>query len=349
MKSNVLFFVLLVSSIGTLHAQFKINANSIFKAKGTISTNALVNNASAQTNLSEAQLTLLGGDQSVTTSQTILVSTLKIDQGGRKTLSGNWEVNGTLQLVNGIISVGNNAQLLYTGTQTTEGNNNSFVDGYFVLRGSGRKFFPIGTGNVYAPAILEASPDSEVGMRTVSGDAGVILPEGVSANFAGHYWELSDATNSPVSLSLNGLGSFLDSSRPIVLEASAPSATAQSLSGTFSGSFVTSIENATQTILVIGKAAEFSLVIHDLITPFTIDAVNDKLTIENIELTSENKVKLLDRWGVVAAEWKNYTNETEYDFSTLSPGNYVCLVEYSYPGESNRLTAKGMVTVLKTK
>lgn len=348
MKSIILFHVLMGVSLGTLQAQFKINANSVFKAKGTISTNALVNNASAQTDLTETQLTLLGGDQSITSSQTIVVSSLKVDEGGKKLLGGNWEVNA-LQLINGIVVVGNNARLLYTGTQPAEGNSNSFVDGYFVLKGSGRKFFPIGTGSVYAPAALEASPDDEVAMRVVSGDAGVILPEGVSASFPDHYWELSSIANSPVSLSLNGLGSFLDSSSPAVLEASAPGASAQSLSGTFSGSFVTSVERVTQPILVIGKAAEFTLVIHDLITPFTIDAANDKLVIENIELTTDNTVKLLDRWGVVAAEWTNYNNVTEYDFSALSPGNYVCLVEYSYPGQTNRLTAKGMVTILKSK
>ena len=348
MKSIVLFHVLMGVSISTLQAQFKINANSVFKAKGTISTNALVNNASAQTNLSEAQLTLLGGDQSITSSQAIVVSSLKIDEGGKKTLGGNWEVN-SLQLINGIVLVGNTARLLYTGTDPAEGNSNSFIDGYLVLKGSGRKFFPIGTGSVYAPAALDASPDGEVAMRVVSGNANLILPEGVSASFPDHYWEMSNIVNSPVSLSLNGLGSFLDSSRPAVLEAAAPGATAQSLSGTFSGSFITSIERVTQPILVIGKAAEFTLVIHDLITPFTIDDVNDKLVIENIELTSENTVKLLDRWGVVAGEWTNYNNTTEYDFSTLSPGNYVCLVEYSYPGETSRLTAKGMVTILKSK
>jgi hypothetical protein len=85
-----------------------------------------------------------------------------------------------------------------------------------------------------------------------------------------------------------------------------------------------------------------------MITPFTIDDKNDKLTIENIELVAENSVKLLDRWGVVAAQWENYSNEVEYDFSKLSPGNYVCIVEFTYPGESRKAIVKGIVTILKS-
>jgi hypothetical protein len=146
---------------------------------------------------------------------------------------------------------------------------------------------------------------------------------------------------------LNNIGSFLDGGVPVVLQATAAGGTAESLSGAANSSFVTSIGNVSQSILALGKETEFSLVIHDMITPFR-QEFNDKLVIENIDKVSGNKVKLLDRWGVVAVEWQNYTNDNNYDFSKLSPGNYICIVEYTYPGESRIVTAKGMVTILKT-
>jgi hypothetical protein len=132
------------------------------------------------------------------------------------------------------------------------------------------------------------------------------------------------------------------------LESDAVGGTANSLGGSISNSFVMSNDPSTKTILAVGKGAEFALVIHDMITPYTLDQVNDKLTIENIDLTESNNVKLLDRWGLIVKEWNNYTNDDGFDFSNLSPGNYVCVVEFSYPGTSERATAKSVVTILKS-
>jgi hypothetical protein len=132
-----------------------------------------------------------------------------------------------------------------------------------------------------------------------------------------------------------------------VLQASSGGGASTSLSGAANNSFVTSIENVTQSVVAIGKATEFNLVIHDLITPYRPE-FNDKLVIENIEKLSNNKVKLLDRWGMLVMEWRNYSNDNDYDFTRLPPGNYICIVEYTYPGEAKPVIAKGMVTILKS-
>jgi len=333
--------------VTSVYAQLKINANSVFKAKGTLSTSTQITNASASTNLSEADLNLVGTDQIVSTVQPLKVFNLKVDQGGAKTISGDWEVSNTMLLINGIVTIGPNAKLIYSGTQLSEGNSNSFVNGFLSVIGTGRKFFPIGTGTTYAPLLIESTSANQVGARAIAGNANVTLPEGVSELFTGHFWELDQTIDAPVQLSQNGLGDFLNGASPVVLEAPSTGAPAQSLSGSFSGTFISSVNNATQPILVIGKGAEFKLVIHDMITPYTLDEINDKLFIENIGQTTSNEVKLLDRWGNVVAEWNNFTNDVEYDFSKLSPGNYICLVTYSAQGQ-NAATAKGMVTILKS-
>lgn len=342
---KIIFLCLL--SVGTLHAQLKINTNSVFKAKGVITTTTQITNASANSDLTEMELNLIGTNQTLNTVQPAKMLNLKVDQGGSKTFTGEWEVSNTLQLVNGIVTIGPNGKLIYSGAQQSEGNSTSYVNGYLVVSGTGRKFYPIGTASTYAPLIIENTSTNQVGVRVIAGNANITLPEGVTEVFTGHYWEIDQSINSQIQLSQNGLDDFLNDANPVVLEAASTGSTAQSLNGSFSGSFIASVVNATQPILVIGKGAEFSLVIHDMITPYTLDELNDKLHIENIEQTISNNVKLLDRWGNVVKEWANFTNETDYDFSKLSPGNYICLVTYTAAGQVDA-TAKGIVTVLKS-
>ena len=330
-------------------SQIKINNNSKVVGAGVISTTAVITNSSPNVDFSQLELQLLGdNDQQIDTSQPMVLSALKVDQSGSTTLTGNLEVSGTIGLVNGIIRVGNSSTLLYSGSENPEGNSSSYIIGPLFRTAGGRILFPVGTPSGYLPVLIENFNGNEIGVSASDGDVALTLPEGVISYFTGHYWEFTDAPNSTVSLSLNGLDEFVSEGPPVVLGADAISSPATLLSGALSTGFVTSIDNVTQKIAAIGRTAEFKLIIHDMITPFTIDDKNDRLTIENIERVTENSVKLLDRWGVVVQQWENYSNDTEYDFSKLSPGNYICIVEFAYPGESRRATVKGIVTVLKS-
>ena len=93
----------------------------------------------------------------------------------------------------------------------------------------------------------------------------------------------------------------------------------------------------------------------DLITPFNSDNINDKLKIVNIEYTFENKVTLLDRWGVPVREWKNFRNFDDptnpntdtFDFTKLSPGNYICVLEYTLSADAPKEKLNQMISVLK--
>jgi hypothetical protein len=185
-----------------------------------------------------------------------------------------------------------------------------------------------------------------VGVRAIDGNPNITLPSDVNEIFTDHYWQTDQPVNANLLLSQNGLGSFLNNATPVVIQADAVNGVGESLGGSFDGSFITSRLPATLSVLVIGKAPEFSVVIHDMITPYTPDEINDKLYIENIEQAPSNTVKLIDRWGKLVKEWKNFTNDISYDFSSLSPGTYICLV--SYDGGSGIVNTQGMVTVLKS-
>lgn len=349
MRLRVSFVVISLCLSPLAYGQIKIHNNSAVKGSGVISTDGGITNSSPNVNLRDAELKLLhSGDQLVNTTRAIVIKDLHVDQGGIKTFAGSWEIAGTLSLINGIIKPDNAGKLLYSGTDAIEGNESSFVDGFLFRKGSGQLTYPIGIGSVYAPATIESAPDGEYGIRVFKPVTDLTVPPNVIGSFSEHQWEINGVVNSPVSLSLNGIGDFLEGGVPVVLQASAAGGTATSLSGSANSSSVTSIDNVTQSIVAIGKEVEFSLIIHDLITPFQA-GFNDKLVIENIEKVSDNKVTLLDRWGAIAVQWHNFKNEIEYDYSKLSPGNYICLIEYSYPGEVRKVTAKGMVTILKTK
>lgn len=351
-KTHIAIFSLSLSLLAhatTGLAQITVRSNSGVHARGQLTTNSSISNTGSTTDLAGVELILRGGTQQLSTTSPLRIKDLTIDQGSTKTLVGNWEVTGTLSLISGVVTIGNNGKLLYSGTARPEGNSNAYINGLFFHNQGGQLFFPIGTRTVYAPAMIEHAPTGEVGMQALSAASEIpfTLPADITDAYFDHYWQLSNVVSSPVALSTNGLDTFLEAAVPVVLQGEATGGALTSLSGSVANGFITSSESASQPVLIIGKAAEFQLVIHDLITPYHVN-VNDRLTIDNIEKTEHNTVRLLDRWGLTVAEWKDFTNDTEYDFTRLSPGNYVCIVEFSYPGQAKTTTAKGMVTVLKS-
>lgn len=330
-------------------AQMVIGPGATVKVEGTMVVNGGVDNRSNNTQLAAADVALSGGDQSLTTVSPVVLNSLTVDGGGTKTLQGSWEVQGSLSLINGLVTVVPGAVLTYSGTEALTGRADSYVNGQFNYKGAGRLFFPVGTASLYAPAIINNAADQEYGIQVIAGDPAFALPPGVTAGFGGHYWQFSSTPASEVSLSLNGMETFLEQGgTPVVLESGAAGGVANSLSGATADNFVTSAQATSQPVVGVGVVPEFTLVIHDMITPFTVDDVNDKLFIENIDLTTSNKVTMIDRYGVVVGEWTDYSNEIEFDFQRFSPGNYICVVEYVTSGSTSKSIAKGNVTVLKT-
>ena len=325
-----------------------IGGSSVIRVNGKMMVKGSVRNLSMNARLATAEVALTGADQTLTTTAPVEVQTLKVDGGGIKTLQGEWDVTSSLVLTNGRVRVSSGSRLAYRGTEGLVGTPASYIEGVLRIQGTGQLNFPIGTSSTFAPVIIKNYSGSEIGMEAVAGDAALTLPTGIESHFTGHYWVATQPTNSPVSLSLNGLSTFLEASVPIVLEAAATGSNATSLSGEVSTDFVTSAQSASQPILAIARSPEFLLVIHDLITPFTADLTNDKLHIENIELTTTNNVRLLDRWGSLVGEWTDFRNDIDYDFQKFSPGNYICIVEYTVPGSTKKTTAKGLVTILKS-
>lgn len=359
MKLRVILFLIGISSPALL-AQTTINAGGELKVKGLITTKGSVSNGSDQTDFSEAQVTLTGSNQTLTTRSPITMQSLTVEGGGIKTTQGEFTVSNALIFTSGIVTPAT-GKLLYAGATSLSGNEGSFVNGTLYQRGTGVRFFPLGVGSTYMPMSLNNIEDgnAEIGVTGFASGVNVTLPANLTAIASNRYWQVDVSGGSlrATGASLYVPGSSIDASQKlVVVEAeSANGGTAINLGGGVTGDFVTSFSPATKPILTIGVGEKVDMRIMDLITPFNIDNINDKLKILNIEYTFENKVTLLDRWGVPVKEWNNFRNYDDstnpnsdgYDFTKLSPGNYICVLEYKLSADAPLEKVNQMISVLK--
>jgi hypothetical protein len=358
--------LLLVCSKGL--GQIAISSGATITTSGNpdiaiVTTSNITNNSSFDFSSAQLHLLLAGTDQTITGNFSPL--RMRIDGGGVKTMNGNLTITGQLDFVNGLVRPSASGKILFTGSHEnlTGASESSYVDGRFFTAGSGFIKFPIGVqGLGFAPASIENAPGLEVGLQVINSGAG-LTPAASEVELAAidntHYWEVTTdnlpAFNSVINLSLNGITSFGTDFSTVIVEANTTGGEAFNL-GSLSASetSITSLSNFTRSILAIGASTKVDIRIHDMISPFTADNINDELYIENIGKFPVNTVTLLDRWGVLVKEWTNFTNfndpvnpnQDPFNFTKLSPGNYICVVEYESATQGKQKKSQ-MITVLK--
>jgi hypothetical protein len=314
-----------------------------------------------------AAFTFLGNvnpNVTIVGSNPLTIESLTMNSTGSYRLNqGTIEVTKKLDLVGGIFSVtGSNTKLLYSGTDNLSGSVSSYIDGKLFMKGSGPRTFPIGIGStgVYLPVTLgdvkTSDAATEIGFQAILGDPGVpssALTADIKDVFTDHYWMLSNGNSgtysgSLISLSLNNTDPFFVDGDPIILELDA-SGNLNNLLGISAFPDVASTKEgaANGQKYALAKSNAITVRIHRVITPNG-DGDNDNLYIEGIDFYTTNTVKLVDRWGVVhftKENFKNYTtqNPADFDFSRLSNGNYICVVEL---GSGVKVTPK-MISVIK--
>ena len=316
-------------------------------------------NGSDKVDLSEALISLTGSNQTLSTTSPLTVETLVIDGGGTKTLKGDWTVTNNLTLTKGILTT-LTGKILYSGSAALSGTTDSYVTGLLHQRGTGTRFYPIGAGSTYMPMSLNGVQEGniDIGVQGFTSGANLTLPLDLSAIASNRYWEVTPSgTYSGSGVSLYVPGSSIDAAQKlVVVEADdANGSDAINLGGGLTDDFITSFSPSTKPILTLGIVETVDMRIMDLITPFNSDNINDKLKIVNIEYTFENNVTLLDRWGVPVREWKNFRNFDDptnpnpdtFDFTKLSPGNYICVLEYTLSADAPKEKLNQMISVLK--
>lgn len=364
----------LVMAVSTCaFAQLTISNSTPLSANaGTVvSTNGGIVVNSTNFSFNNVNLVLTGtGAQALinNTANEMRVNELVLNGSGVKSITnGAWGISNTFTLTLGnlVVGSGNNAALTYYGTTDLAVTNaNSYVEGrlFTEVSGIGPRSFPIGNAAGFFPIVLENVTDvgTRLGLEVISGSPNLDskIPRGVDEIFNEHYWELTTfSANNPafsgslVSLSLNGTQNFLGE-RLVIEEDTDGNVT--NLGGASRPDFVTGTAPATSkaSLFALGRLDVIELKIFDLISPNN-DQKNETIRIENIEAFPENTVTLLDRWGVKVKSWTNFVNYTEskpdqsdFDFSSLGEGNYVCAIEYT-DGTGSKVKKSGMITVLK--
>lgn len=338
----------------TIAAQLTIATGSVAKFTGQISTPNSVNINSAQADFTAAHVILTGTNQTLTSTAPVTLQGLTIAGGGTKTATGEWTVTKDLIFTQGIINPGS-GKLIYSGATTLTGNSNSFVNGTLFQRGTGVRFYPIGVGSAYIPLRFNEVQDGtvEIGVTAFTGGTNLVLPPDLKDVTNNRYWELvangGSLPSSTVSLYIPG--SSVEGLQPLVVVGAdnISGATAINMGGGVIEPFVTSFSPVAKPVITLGVGENVDLQILDLITPYNGDPINERLQIVNIDYVAENKVTLLDRWGAVVKEWVNYRNDDTFDFSSLSPGNYICVLEYQLTSSSPRQRLSQMVSILKAK
>lgn len=374
MKKVYLLLFAVGIAVCDVRGQITLKTSAVFSASpGTTMSSTTGIRAAGSLDLSNVSLMLLGKDPwqlSNTGTGEVILGDLTVDGASDYTVTGKWTISNSLTLTRGKLitdrASASPTRFLYSGpSDVIGGNADSFVDGPFFTKGLGVRTFPVGTSDGYFPARFEnVVDDAELGFEVITGDANLSISglAGVTEYFKDHYWQMHVAngsfTESPLSISTKLANDFFLTGSTgregvgTILQAGAD-LTAVDLGGVGVGEFVTSTTNASAggEKFAIAKVEGALITISEVLTPNG-DGKNNVLKISNIELFPDNKVTLLDRYGVEVHKWtgfKNYTTTDaiqDFDFTSLAIGNYICVVEYTDPRAGSR-KATQMITVLK--
>jgi hypothetical protein len=363
MRKSIAFIVFAFVSHGVL-AQLVIQGNAIATSPGTavtvISDGDVINNSDFDFSSSQLQLSLTGTSSSI--DGNFVAHKLSLTSG-TVTLNGNMTVTSEMEFIDGIITVPETFKLLFTGNGENLIFNEadpttSYVDGTFYQQGTGVRRFPVGDGSQALPLIFtDVKTPAEIGVRGFAENSSIQKQLNVTEVDNTRYWsiECNDvaAIQSTVSLYRPDI-SIEQGGTPVAVEADPADLNALDLGySELSDNFVTSAREVKHPLIAIGRIEEVIVKIHDLVTPSdagsgSSPSDNDGIFIEN--LFPVNKVTLMDRWGVVLKVWENYKNENNADlpfFQSLTPGNYICVVECTAV-DGAVYKASQMVTILKT-
>jgi gliding motility-associated-like protein len=332
-------------------AQLVIRDASIVSSNDTsIALNTDLRNASMGTHLDQCEIVLTGNSQELSTENPLRIRALHVKGGGDKRMNGEWEITAAMIFQNGFIVPG--GKLVFSGDSQPNAHEKSYVRGKFFTKGSGSRVFPIGNDSGFFPAIIPdvSELNSCIGME--------VIDDWPQRSFPGRYDVLPDRfwritldgnanfPNSNVGLSTNN--AFPALANVVVVGSPINSKDAsnfgqRSIDDGFLYSDLPVL--AEEAIYTLGIPVESEIRIHNVITPNN-DQENNSLFIENIDKYPTNSVILMDRWGLVIKKWTNFLNDnTAFDFTTLSAGNYVCVVEVSHAAGRKQISQ--MVTVLK--
>lgn len=359
----VLFSSIAVCSAQSLYNQgttLSIGTNTIlYVGDSVVNNGTILNNGDIQVagfwlnngtyEPGEGQLTLTSSSPQILNHNDQSFSRLRIEGGGDKIFGADINIIDELVLTSGnLISASGSKLVIEDGAVISGGSDNSYIDGPIYHVGTGYKYFPVGSGNVFLPLDF-------VDVKGTSPTVGVLLTlpntnASVQGNLAEvsteQYWQLDVIggvfDGSQVVLPLRDEMFIGDVSRAVVAQSPSlsnpyTSLGASAVTGNLTVGTVTSEIEATDIFLTVGRfegEAGSELFIYNAVSPND-DGMNDFFKILNIDLYPDNIVTIYTRWGDKVFEMKGYDNlEKKFDGQSnvgksylLSEGTYYYVIE----------------------
>jgi hypothetical protein len=370
MRATFLFLFCLPN---LLFGQMIIASGTTFSAASgsAMATTSSITNKSTTTDLSNVDLTLAAtgtAAEALNTSSPLSLHGLALNNTAPFALVGNWTITNALTFTLGNLVVDKTTgSLTYQGAADVSGNDKSYVNGPLFVQGqAGLRTFPIGNSTGYFPAQLinveAGDTGTPLGFELIP-DPGFLTSVNAPNIFPGHFWELTVGTGTftsktRISLSGNQTDTFFTGANASIIERDAAGVDTN-LGGTGNNGYFTSDNAITSKgryyALEKSDDATVKVRVHKLITPDD-DGKNDVLYIDGIDALPENRVTILDRWGVPFKKWdKAFVNyplpananqpQDGIDFRSLAAGSYIVIVEYTEQNVKKHV--QQMISVLK--
>ncbi|MGC4022421.1 MAG: gliding motility-associated C-terminal domain-containing protein [Cyclobacteriaceae bacterium] len=383
-----LFSILFLLSAMSANAQFVVSPSTPMAIGKSASTDIVIESigdiilsATASFKNANVDFHLLGSGKLINAgTKPDTIGSISLNGTGDYSVLGKWVVLDDIDFQQGDIVTPTatvlNDRITYLGPNLGQkpsggGSAQSHVVGPFFIKSTGTVTFPLGSGSDFYPAQLINLNDASAiyGMNYVAADPGIptdSLSSDIDQVFTSWHWRLgifnrSSFAGAPISLSLNGVESFIGSEKAVIIEKDSLGYI-NNLLGSLNNPYVTSTSNVFTKggIYAIASSKDVSIKIHKLITPNG-DGHNENLVIEgidyynkNVNPSTSNKVTLLDRWGAMYFQKDNFSNystdvaqQSDFDYSKLSNGNYICIVEFTDASGKTHKPNLQMITVIK--
>lgn len=250
---------------------------------------------------------------------------LFISGGGEKVISSTIEIQDTLDLMDGLISTSDGANLLVQSNGSVVGGSEiSYIEGPLFHQGQGYKYFPVGSNGNFRPAELMnvTGTNPVVGIAIYQPNPNPTVPLQLLAVSDTRYWQLIHQSGvydgSQIRLKVTNderLGSDVDIQDVVVTSADSIGGIFLNLgqsqfTGSMSDGEVTSSTPAFSefyAIAVEGFAEERALFVPNALSPAALDPEDQAVKVYGQQIVDEDFMfRIYNRWGQIVYETNSF-------------------------------------------
>lgn len=245
---------------------------------------------------------------------------------GEKVITSDMEIQDTLDLMDGVLTISNGITLLVQANGTVVGGSDvSYIDGPLFHQGTGNKYFPVGSNGSFRPAELinVTGTNPVMGIATYQPNPDPTVPLELLAVSDTRYWQLIhqsgvyDGTQIRLKVTNDErLGSDVDIQDVVVTSADSIGGIFLNLgqsqfTGSLSDGQVTSSLPAFSefyAIAVEGFAEERALFVPNALSPAALDPEDQVVKVYGQQIVDEDFMfRIYNRWGQIVYETNSFS------------------------------------------